>query len=159
MAEILDVLDANGNRTGRTMVRGEPIRPGDYHLVVHIWIRNEKGEYLIQKRADHLEWKPGIWATTGGSVVAGEDSQAGAIRETREEVGLELEPDRMQYLTRRIGTNRIWDIWLADVVSDRSQVDLGPEVADARWVTKAELLAMVAAGRFFNYRYLDVLPE
>ena len=49
--ELWDILDEKGNKTGRTMVRGNRIKRGDYHLVVHIWAKNEKGEYLIQKRA------------------------------------------------------------------------------------------------------------
>jgi len=53
--EVWDVLDASGRKTGRTMFRGDPIAPGDYHLVVHIWILNERMQYLIQKRADYLK--------------------------------------------------------------------------------------------------------
>ena len=44
--EIWDVLDENGPPTGKTALRGQGIlKSGEYHLVVHIWIVSEKGEF------------------------------------------------------------------------------------------------------------------
>ena len=56
--EIWDILDENGNKTGRTIIRGEKLEVDEYHLVVHIWIINSNGEILIQKRPEHLEFAP-----------------------------------------------------------------------------------------------------
>ena len=50
MIELWDILDENGNITGRLHERGKPMVEGDYHLVVHVWIMNHKGEFLISKR-------------------------------------------------------------------------------------------------------------
>ena len=36
------------------MLRGERLKPGQYHLVVHIWIVDEAGRLLIQRRADEM---------------------------------------------------------------------------------------------------------
>lgn len=51
--ELWDVLDKNGEPTGKTVSRGfkGAFPKGKYHLVVHIWIKNSKGEFLIQKRS------------------------------------------------------------------------------------------------------------
>lgn len=35
-----------------------------------------------------------MWECVGGSVLAGEDSLTGAVREVKEEVGLELAPEQ-----------------------------------------------------------------
>ena len=48
--ELWDIYDENRTRTSKTMVRGEPIKDGDYHLVVHVCIFNSKGQMLIQKK-------------------------------------------------------------------------------------------------------------
>ena len=82
-----DLRDGEGNPPGETMERGEHLKPGQYHLVVHIWIIDGQGRLLIQKRAAHLKLMPDIWAATGDSPVAGENSQAAASREMREELG------------------------------------------------------------------------
>ena len=67
-----DLLDGDGRPLGQTLVRGDKLRPGQYHLVVHIWVEDSKGRLLIQKRAPHLKLMPDTWAVTGGSALAGE---------------------------------------------------------------------------------------
>ena len=57
--EMCDVVDEFGTRTGRAVIRGTELAPGEFHLVVHIWIRDETGEYLIERRAPDLESDPG----------------------------------------------------------------------------------------------------
>ena len=86
--ETWELLDENGNPTGNIIVRGEPLLPGQYHLVEHIWIVDSKGRILIQRRADHLRLMAGLWAATGGSAIAGEDSESAARRELFEERGI-----------------------------------------------------------------------
>ena len=81
MAEIWDLYDSRGEKTGKTMTRGENIPSGLYHIGVHIWPINDKGEFLIQRRSSTVQWKPGIWAVTGGSAVSGEEPLEAARRE------------------------------------------------------------------------------
>jgi hypothetical protein len=42
--ELWDVYNADRVLTGKTMVRGEPIQKGQYHLVVHACIFDKKGQ-------------------------------------------------------------------------------------------------------------------
>ncbi len=158
--ELCDILDESGARTGRAVTRGTKLAPGEFILVVHVWIRDETGRYLVQQRAWHLEADPGIWATTAGHVQSGEESLAGAIREASEEVGLQLAPAQLRHLDRIKIKNRIEDLWLAEV--SRAAISAptpGPEVADYKWVTKVELENLARQGEFFAYRYLSNLPE
>jgi len=157
--ERLDVLDAQGNRTGRTVVRGTTLQPDEYHLAVHVWIRNAAGAYLIQQRAFHLADGPGVWATTVGYVLAGEDSRSAAMRETQEELGLLLEPNALRHWQRLTTGWRIQDVWLAEALNEaQAQVVIGPEVAAVLWATKPEIATMIARGAFFGYSYFAELP-
>lgn len=36
MRELWDILDENGNKTGRLRERGTPMRKGEYHLVIQV---------------------------------------------------------------------------------------------------------------------------
>ena len=74
-----DLYDAAGRPTGRTQCRGTPLAAGDYHLCVHVWLRSERGEYLLSRRAPG-KFMGGRWETPGGSALAGEDSLAAALR-------------------------------------------------------------------------------
>lgn len=47
--ELWDIYDELRCKTGRTHERGNLLPSGDYHLVIHVWIVNDKGEFLIQK--------------------------------------------------------------------------------------------------------------
>lgn len=158
--EKFDVRDEAGALTGRTAVRGTQLEPGEYHLAVHIWIRNENGEYLIQRRAMHLAVGPGVWATTVGYVLAGEDSIGGAIRETYEELGIRLSPTNFRRFGGLTMDHRIEDHWLADVSKQLiGAPTLGPEVMDWMWASKRQLRHMIDRSDFFAYRYFDNLPE
>lgn len=148
--EIWDILDEDGNKTGRTMVKGEPLQEGEYHLVVHIWIINRKREILIQKRADHLQHAPGIWAITGGAAIQGEDSIMTACRETKEELGIEISPKGKP--TRYKRKDDFTDIWVVE--SDVNIKDIvleKEEVSDVKWVTKEKLKMMIQKGEFHQY--------
>ena len=88
--EIWDLYDENKNVTGRYCIRGNEIPDNLYHLVVHVWIKNSKGEYLISQRSENRPKFPLKWECVGGSVLKGETSLQGALRETKEEIGIDL---------------------------------------------------------------------
>ena len=102
MAELWDIYDKNRIKTGRTIERGQPMTENEYHIVVQVWIRNSNGQWLISRRSPGKSM-PLKWEPTGGSVLAGEDSLTGALREVREELGVVLKPDtgRLLYSFRR----------------------------------------------------------
>jgi 8-oxo-dGTP diphosphatase len=158
--EICDVFTEAGTRTGHTASRGTELRGGEYYLVVQVWIRNEAGAYLIQQRALHLVSGPGMWATTAGYVLAGEESLAAAVREVYEELGIYLSTAHLSRFERLIMNGLIQDIWLADVVENSlGAVTLGSEVIDWKWASKSEIKHMIGQGSFFAYSYFDTLPE
>ncbi len=158
--ELCDVVDAFGTPTGRTVARGSRLMPGEYYAVVHVWIKDVAGDYLVQQRAHDLPRDPGAWATTVGSVLAGEDSLSAAIRETSEELGLELSPAQLRRLDRHTMEDRVEDIWLATVTRHSfGPPKLGPEVVDWKWASKTKLSELMSQGEFFGYSYFDRLPE
>ena len=53
--ELWDLYDADGEKTGETMRRGDPIPHKRYHLVVHIAIFSPDGRMLIQQRQPFKE--------------------------------------------------------------------------------------------------------
>ena len=92
MSELWNVYDYFRNDTGRLIPRGARMRLDEYHLVVNVWLRNARGEYLISQRSPEKS-HPLCWEATGGSVLAGETSVQGAVREVEEELGIRLNPE------------------------------------------------------------------
>ena len=66
-----DLYTKYRENTGKEHIRGEAIPDGFYHLVVHVWIRNSKGEYLISQRSANRPTFPLMWECAGGSVIEG----------------------------------------------------------------------------------------
>lgn len=96
--ELLDVVDENNNLTGIQEDREIIHRDSLWHREVAIWIMNEKGEMLLQKRAPTRKQAPNKWAITAGHIDAGEEPLEVAKRETLEEIGLELKDDDLEFL-------------------------------------------------------------
>lgn len=152
MMEKWDLYDRNGQRTENVMNRGDEIPYGFYHLVVHIWVVDGQGKYLIQKRAAGVSWKPGIWAATGGSVTTGETPLNAAIREVSEEVGLRVLPRQMRLLHRMRRTNSFCYVYRVKIQQAAEEFVLQPEeVERVKWASQQEIEAMRKQGTFYDY--------
>ena len=97
--EYFDVLDENGNKTGKIKLRSEVHRDGDWHKGVHIWIINDKGEILLQRRCATKDSNPNMLdISSAGHLTAGDESLSGAIRELKEELDLDVNPEELQFI-------------------------------------------------------------
>ena len=97
--EYFDILDENGNKTGKTKLRSEVHRDGDWHKAVHIWIINDNGNILLQRRCATKDSNPNMLdISSAGHLTAGDDSLSGAIRELKEELNIDIEPDELQFI-------------------------------------------------------------
>lgn len=116
--ELWDLYDKNRNLLGKDHIRGEILPDDTYHLVVHVWIQNSKGQYLISQRSASRPMFPLMLECVGGSVLKGESSCQGAVREVKEEVGLDLDIQNGTLLFSEIRTmidgrqsNSILNVW------------------------------------------------
>ncbi len=148
-----DILDSSGEVTGKTAVRGNYfMRPGEYHLVVHIWVISKDGKFLIQRRSDDKKLMPGEWAATGGSAISGETSYCAAQRELLEELGINCTRRLCKKMGRIKKRNSFVDIWFTTSDADVASLNLQTsEVAEAKWVNEETLRKMVEERKFHNY--------
>lgn len=150
--EYWDLFDRNGKPLCRSIRRGERLRAGEYHLVVHIWVVNSMGRFLIQRRSPRRKLMPNVWAVTSGSAVAGESSLLAAQRELSEELGITLPPEEFRKVGRITRRNSLCDIWL--VYKDVAVPDMRlqrEEVSQVRWVTPDQLFEMIKERSFHHY--------
>lgn len=86
--EILTVADADNKVIGSER-RDVIHRDGLTHRAVHIFVLNKHGEIFLQKRSRLKDRCPGLWdSSAAGHVDAGEEYEACAIRELKEELDL-----------------------------------------------------------------------
>ena len=161
--ELWDVLNSCGKPTGKKVARETGVlKPGEYHLVVHIWVISSDGKVLIQRRSDEKKLMPGEWAATSGSAISGESSFMAAKRELLEELGISSNKESLVKLIRLKRKNSFLDVWAItkDIPAEKLVLQKS-EVASAKWVGQDELKGMIESGEFHNYgdEYFDSVFE
>ena len=156
--ELWDVYNAERQKTGRTAIRGQALKDGEYHIVVHIWVVNSDGDFLIQKRAACVQFAPNVWAATGGSALVGEDSAAACIRELYEEVGIEADMCNAEVTFTLRRKDSFCDVWVLRQDANLDRCRMQPaEVSAVKWASAEQITDMVGKGQFFPYSYLGEL--
>ena len=155
-----DLYTKYREKTGEEYIRqSECMIPEDrYHIAVQVWIRNSKGEYVISQRAANRPTYPLKWECVGGSVLKDENSLEGALRETMEEVGISLAPEKGKLLFTKVRKDYdgrkyrdIMDVWLFEYDGElnlsKATTD---EVADVKWMTVQEIRKLYDEGEFVD---------
>ena len=97
--EYIDIFDENNNPLGEIKEKMQAHEDGNFHRTAHVWIMNDKKELLLQKRSATKKSHPNCWDISGaGHIRAGESVIAGAIRELKEELGIEVNEKELQYI-------------------------------------------------------------
>lgn len=159
MEEIFDVYTREGEYLGtkeKSFCHGP--NPGVYHKPVWIWIINDKGEILVQKRAATKKNNPNKWdMPSAGHVVAGETSIEGAIRETYEELGVKTNESDYKFMFEHIRDSAFE---LAQVYLMKKNITefilQESEVAEVKWLNFEDFKKLLFSDDFaphdFEYR-------
>ena len=141
-----DLYDENKKMTGEKILKGEPIPKGRYYITVVIFIQNEEGNFLIQKRV--IE-KDGKWATTGGHPVSGENSKQGVITEVKEELGIDIASKNIQLFKTIKTEDDFVDLYYLKENVDIENIKLQKEEVEmAKWATIEEIKVMIQNDKF-----------
>ena len=169
--EYFDLYNKDGKKINKQVLRGTKLQDDEYHLIVHIWIRNNDNLYLIQQRNKEFDKVPYLWAVTAGSATVGDTSIITALRETLEELGISLVKDNMKFLKRYFTednyANFITDVYLInqDVLLKDLIID-ETEVKDCMYSSIKEIEELVSEGMFWDYKkilkqkgYFDLIEK
>lgn len=93
-----------------------------------------------------------MWGMTTGCIVSGEDSLEGAIREAKEEIGIDISKDEMKVFRSMIHGDTLWDVYFVKKEYDISKAILQEEeVSDIKWVSTDRIRQLIKDGLFFEY--------
>ena len=140
--EIWDAYDKDFRRIPHlSLIRGEPIPEGVFHLVCDVIVRHTDGSYLLMLR-DKSKKHGGMWeATAGGSALQNESPLECAARELREETG--IVPDSLTEVGRLRSHDTFYVEYLCITSCGKDSITLQEgETIDYSWVSKSELLSM-----------------
>lgn len=153
MEELFDVLNEKGQYTGKIENRKKCHRDGLWHKAVVVFIINSKGQVLLQKRSANKRMWPNMWdVTAGGHVSAGEFGFQAIIRETKEELGIELNKEEITFIGSTISTNCKGDIisnhfnecYIVNKDIDETKLKLQiEEVSEVKWINRNEIIEKI----------------
>lgn len=173
--ELFDEIREDGSRTGVVKERGVVHEDGSLHPTVHTWIvrSNDKSGYdlLLQKRSECKDSNPGCWdISSAGHVEAGHGYLESAIRELKEELGIDALPEQLREVgTRRCGfesefygrpfrDNELSMIYIYEELVNTAELTLQEsEVSETAWMDYKECRRKVARHLFQNCIYEDEL--
>ena len=139
-----DIYDARRRLTGRLHRRGDPWGPGEYGLVVCVWVYDGYGNVLMTKRAPSKSF-PNTWENSGGAAQAGETSRQAICRELWEETGIRAEEEEFELLESGQDEIAFYDFYCLRRQTPLEEIVLLPgETMDARWVPLEEVYHMIA---------------
>ena len=99
--ELIEIVDKDGNFTGQIMDKEEAHDKNLLHNEVAVFIINDKKQVLLQKRSANKRFHPNKWALCAGHVDAGESLESAALREIKEEVGIDLSTNDLKPFAER----------------------------------------------------------
>ncbi len=117
--EFFDVVNERDEVIGRAP-RREVHRTGVKHRAIHVFVFNARGEVFLQKRSRSKDSSPGLWdSSSSGHLDSGEDYDACAVRELREELGLKVETcPRRLFKTEPCAATGQEFVWLYQCASE-----------------------------------------
>lgn len=141
MAELRDLYDKYGNKTNKTYRKGDKIPKGYYPMVVMVVIRNNKGEFLMQKRVPS---KGGDWGVTGGHPKSGQSPIEGIITEVKEELGLDFSKEKFIEYDSGCDGKDCYKMYYVNKDIDINDITIEEdELTEVKWFTMDELKYMV----------------
>lgn len=130
---------------GKILIRGKEkeIPAGVYHLVCDVLVKHIDDSYLLMKR-DYKKAYGGMWeATAGGSALMGETPLQCAVRELKEETGIDALSLTEVGTEFSEDTHAVYVEFLCITDWDKNHIQMQEgETVDYKWVSREELIAM-----------------
>lgn len=127
----------------------QPDSAGSLEGGASVWlIKCEGGQtfVLFQKRAASVTNGGFYDSSAGGHIDAGEDAITAALRETREEIGLTLEPGDLRFVSTYATDKKLITIYLSDRTGKNDELHLNPaEVESVEWVSLTDFDMFIRA--------------
>lgn len=137
---------------GQGAAKADVFNNGTLHAASHVWMwrRTDHGpEVLLQKRASHkMTWPDCYDISAAGHIDLGETPLQAALRESKEEIGLEIPPAKLQLFSvyrahlrasKDAVENEFQWLYILEITEDAQQFTMqAKEVSSVEWKPLAD---------------------
>ena len=147
--ELIEIVDKDGNFTGQIMDKEEAHDKNLLHNEVAVFIINDKKQVLLQKRSANKRFNPNKWALCAGHVDAGESLESAALREVKEEVGInitinDLKPFAEREFTIRNSNSHItYFYYIKSNLNEKDFIIQKEELSEVKWFDIDDVIDMI----------------
>ena len=159
--EMIDEYNYRGEKIG-VVDKDIAHKKGLWHKSVHVWILNDKNQIFLQYRCAEKKLYPNTWdCSFAGHISAGESSIQAAQREGKEEIGIDVDLDKLNFiLTNRecikyedINSNEFVDIFVLRQNLNLEEIKFQKEeVSDAKYVSLNEFFNLIDNGKLLPHK-------
>lgn len=156
--DLVEILNKQNEYTGEIKKRNELV-DGEYRNLIHLWIIDDEGKILIQKRSSEKKHYPNKWSITSGCVNSKETFVDTCIREAKEELDVDIDVENLEYYMSFKKKPTVAQIFVLRQNVDPDKVIVQKEeVSEVKLVTKEELINMINNNECANtINYMNVL--
>ena len=142
--EKLDTYTQDGKLTGNVINRGEKPLEGEFIKLCVVYLKS--GDKFLMQKCSHQ--KGGEYAITGGHVSSGNSSQTQAVIEVKEELGIDIDKTKLEFLGNIFRPSAMFDVFLYnDPNLQNAKFELqAEEVENVFWLTKPEIDSLIENG-------------
>lgn len=168
---LIAITDKLGRPTGEETTLDEANNRGLWHDTSHIVLYTPDGQYLVQKRATTIVRYPGlIDVTAGGGVYVGETPEQAIVRRVYEELGVKIEVESLQKISRTTYNHQIKKygkhvrVHLHNFIAELPNVNvvlrhMPSEVSWAGFISEEQMKLFVASGKLEHIGALIPRPK
>jgi Isopentenyldiphosphate isomerase len=157
--EVWDAYKKDGNKAGLELYRGNPIPDGLYHIVSEVFVKHIDGSILLMQRDWDKIGYPGLFeAGASGSILKGEIPYQGAVRELKEETGINSDDLTLIFVQTNFRETFFYGfLCVTDCPKDSIILQEG-ETISYRWLSKTEFLVFINGTEFIDTQRDRWLP-
>lgn len=147
--ELIEIVDRDGNFTGQIMNKEEAHDKNLLYNEVAVFIINDKREVLLQKRSATKRFSPNKWSLCAGHVDAGESLEDAALRELKEEVGIDITAsDLVPFAERNFSikdsnSHVTYFYYIKSNLNERDFIIQKEELSEVKWFSIDKIVDMI----------------
>lgn len=149
MPELWDAYLPDGRKAGQTLTRGDEIPAGFFHIVADVLVKHTDGDYLVMQRDYRKPGYPGKFeAGASGAILQGETPYEGALRELREETGIQTDSLTFLFAASDL-TQTLYFSYFCLTDCDKTSVTLQEgETIACRWLSEDDFFTFIQTDAF-----------
>lgn len=147
--ELIDIVDEKGNFTGQVMDKEEAHDKNLLHNEVAVFVINDKCQILLQKRNANKRFNANKWGLCAGHVDSGEKLEEAALRELKEEIGVDISINDLipfsdrEFTFRKINSRVNYFYYVKLNLNESDFVIQKEELSEVKWFDIDNVIEMI----------------